>query len=93
MATPKPAEQTEAIPAVRVKFNGMATDELVQGPELDDIMTFTVTAKCTEAGGRKRLKSGELRAVVAMDVLECEVIGDIVKAPAEQQLALVEDDS
>lgn len=83
-------EQTEAIPAAHVKFTGMSAAALDTPADLGDVQTFTVTARCIGTGEELR-KDGELRHIRRMEVQEVD-FGKIVKAPKDQQLALVDDD-
>lgn len=89
MAAPKPA-QTEALPAAHVKFTGMSGSALEKAPGLGDTQTYSVKAVCVGVGTELR-KDGERREVRKMEVLEVE-FGEIVEAPQDQQLSLVEDD-
>ncbi len=90
MAQPKPAEQTELIESAHVKFSGMSGSALDTPAELGDVQQFTVTARCTGTGVELR-KDGEVRHVRKMEVQDV-VFGEIVKAPTDQQLSLVDDD-
>lgn len=63
--------QTALIEAAHVKFTGMSLDALDTPPDIDDRMTFTVSATCV---GREvvRRKDGELRTIMKMEVTEVE---------------------
>lgn len=75
MATSTINEQQSPLPsldAARIKFSGMAIDEIGNPPEIDDEMTFVVTAVCT-GRGVQRMKDGELRRTATMQVLDLDV--------------------
>lgn len=94
MATPKTtdtAEQTELVEAAHVKFTGMSGSALDTPAELGDTQTFVVVAKCMGVGVELR-KDGEVRHTRKMEVVEVE-FGEIKKAPKDQQLSLVDDNS
>lgn len=91
MAAPKrDAEQTELVEAAHVKFAGMSASALDTPAELGDVQEFTVRARCVGTGVELR-KDGEVRHVRKMEVQHVD-FGKIVKAPEDQQLALVEDE-
>jgi hypothetical protein len=90
IAKTTPAEQTELIESAHIKFAGMSASALNEPAELGDVQEFTVRARCIGTGVELR-KDGEVRHVRKMDVQEVE-FGKIVKAPKDQQLALVDDD-
>lgn len=90
MPNPAPAEQTELVPTAHVKFTGMSGSALDDPAELGDEQTFTVTAKCVGTGYELRA-DGERRAIRKMQVIEVE-FGEIVKAPTDPQLQLVDDE-
>lgn len=72
-----------------IKFLGMSA-AIEDPPEVGDTQTFTVTARCVGYGADER-QSGGLVGYRKMRVLEVEP-GEIVKAPDDPQLSLVEDD-
>lgn len=82
-------EQTEALPAVHVKFRGMSLNALQEAPGLGDEQTFTVTARCV-ATGREARKDGEIRDVVGMEVLDVSP-GEIITADRDTELPFDDD--
>ncbi|MGH3693261.1 MAG: hypothetical protein ACRDRX_04545 [Pseudonocardiaceae bacterium] len=89
-----PAEKQDPIgglEASRVKFVGMAADSLAKLPEIDDEMSFIVTAVCT-GRGRERMKDGELRATARMEVRALVPQGGPVRPDAGPTLFSVPED-
>lgn len=87
---PDQQESLSGLQATRVKFVGMAADGLESLPELDDEMTFLVTAVCT-ARGEERMKDGERRPTARMDVKVLVPQGGPVKPAAAAHLFSVDD--
>lgn len=85
-----PGQQEAAIDAAHVKFTGMSLDALATPPEIDDRMTFTVSATCV---GREivRRKDGELRTIMKMEVTDVEPTSEPEKP--ERDPALPFDDN
>lgn len=85
-------EPLAGLEACRVKFTGMAIDEITTPPELDDVMEFTVRAVCYREPAKERLRTGELRVTAGMRVESVEVARGPVKPSAGPNLFSVEDD-
>lgn len=85
-------QEQEPIEAIRVRFVGMSADALEEeAPEIDEIMTFLVTAVCT-GRGKERMKAGEMRLTARMNVLTLEAQGPPAKPSAGPNLFSVDDD-
>lgn len=83
-------DQTALIEAAHVKFTGMSLDALETPPEIDDRMTFTVSATCV---GREvvRRKDGELRTIMKMEVTDVEPTSAPEKPERDPALPFDED--
>lgn len=77
--------QTALVESAHVKFIGMSMNALEAPPEIDDRMTFTVTARCIGSGLERR-KDGELRKTMKMDVEDVVVTGEIQKPERDPEL-------
>jgi len=80
----QPGQQT-LVESAHVKFTGMSLNALETPPEIDDRMTFLVTAVCTGSGLERR-KDGELRKTMKMEVLGVQVHGEIEKPERDPEL-------
>lgn len=72
-----------------VKFRGANASAADPGISLGDRVTFTGVGECVSVATEKR-GDGEQRPVVAVKVAEVQ-LGEIVKAPTDDQLPFDED--
>jgi hypothetical protein len=80
----------EAWQAARLRFTGMSVDELGIAYQIDDRGFFIVEAVCT-GQGIQRMKDGELRRTLTMEVLGVEAKGDPIKPSDGPNLFTVDD--
>lgn len=78
------------VPETYVKFRGANASAENPGIGLGDLVAFSGTAECVQIGTEKRA-DGEQRPVVAVKVIEVD-LGEITKAPDDEQLPFAEDD-
>lgn len=92
MAINEQQSPLEGLEAARIKFSGMAIDEIGNPPQIDDTMTFIVEAVCT-GRGVQRMKDGELRRTATMQVLDLEVKSGPTRPNGEPTLFNPDDDN
>jgi hypothetical protein len=77
-------------PETYIKFRGANASAENPGIQLGDRVEFTGIGECVSVATEKR-GDGEQRPVIAVKVLEVD-LGEITKAPTDEQLPFSEDD-